>query len=125
MPALNFQKQFADKVRTGEKLQTIRKPRANPIREGDTLYLYTGMRTKNCEKLGEGVCYGVKDVEILENGVMIINGMFLNKSLRNEIANRDGFDTYTDMWLWFKNTHGLPFKGQLILWDKGEIDGTN
>ena len=55
MPALNFKKEFADKVASGEKRQTIRalrKDGKNP-RPGQKLYLYTGMRTKYCRKCGD------------------------------------------------------------------------
>lgn len=55
MPALNFTV-FIDKILSGEKRQTIRPPRKHPIKLGDKLYLYTGMRHKNCQKLGEAVC---------------------------------------------------------------------
>ena len=68
MAALNFQKQFAPDVESGIKLQTIRAKRKNPIKEGETLYLYTGMRTKKCRKLGEVKCYSVLPFEISPNG---------------------------------------------------------
>ena len=42
MPALNFQRQFADAVRCGYKRQTIRAKRKHTIRIGDTLYLQMG-----------------------------------------------------------------------------------
>ena len=67
MPALNFKKQFADKVERGEKRQTIRALRAdgrNP-QPGQTLFLYTGMRTKSCRKLGEAVCSSVEQIDIV------------------------------------------------------------
>ena len=51
MPALNFKKQFAEKVETGEKRQTVRAKRKRAFVVGDKLYLYTGMRTKYCRKL--------------------------------------------------------------------------
>ena len=48
MPALNFQKRFADLVESGEKCQTIRKcsKDGRDPKVGDTLYLYTGQRPK-------------------------------------------------------------------------------
>jgi hypothetical protein len=59
MPALNFKKCFAPRIKSGMKRQTIRAHRKNPIERGDMLYLYTGLRTKNCEKLGTAVCRDV------------------------------------------------------------------
>jgi hypothetical protein len=116
MPALNFQKQFAPKVESGEKRQTIRAERKNPIKRNDHLYLYTGMRTKSCRKLRDATCVNVEPVEILENGVMTLSGIVLNRKMKDVIAIKDGFENWNEMWLWFKNTHGFPFKGQLITW---------
>ena len=64
MPALNFQEQFAAAVESGEKRQTIRSERKRPIKVGDTLYLYTGMRTKRCRKLGSAGCVGIEEIRI-------------------------------------------------------------
>jgi len=51
MPALNFQSRFADLVASGKKRQTIRPVRRHPIKAGDLLHLFTGMRTKRCKRL--------------------------------------------------------------------------
>lgn len=51
MPLLNFELRFAGLIESGEKRQTIRAQRKYPIKAGDKLYLYTGVRTKNCRKL--------------------------------------------------------------------------
>lgn len=117
MPALNFQKQFADKVESGEKRQTIRAMRKRPFKTGDKLYLYYGMRTKSCRKLGEAVCNSVEDVKICKNGVIYINGVgkWFSASY-DKIAREDGFKDWNEMFNWFKKTHGLPFHGQLIKW---------
>lgn len=53
-PLLGFTK-LKDKLLDGSKTQTIRKPRKHPIKEGDKLFIYFGLRTKQCEKLGEGI----------------------------------------------------------------------
>lgn len=118
MPALNFQKQFAPDVKSGKKRQTIRAPRKNPIKEGDTLYLYTGMRTKQCEKLKEVECTGVVDFRIIANGAGCTVGQhslyYLDQL--DSIADADGFLDWFEMVKWFSQTHGLPFEGNLILW---------
>lgn len=56
MPALNFKKEFAPKVESGEKRMSIRPIGKRRYRVGDMLFLYTGLRTKACRKLGEAVC---------------------------------------------------------------------
>lgn len=50
MPALNFTK-FISAVEDGSKPLTIRDIRKNPIRPGDVLYMFTGMRTRQCRPL--------------------------------------------------------------------------
>jgi hypothetical protein len=54
LPLLGFTK-LKDKLLDGSKTQTIRRPRKHPLKVGDKLYIYWKLRTKNCEKLGEGI----------------------------------------------------------------------
>ena len=134
MPALNFKPQFAPMVRAGidtefakanpgihPKRQTIRATRKNPIKEGDTLYLYTGMRTKNCEKLGEAICKEVEKIKIWKTQqniffVIWIDDELLSTTDKEILAKNDGFESWEELVNFFKTTHGLPFNGQLIKW---------
>ena len=116
MALINFQKQFAEDVRSGKKTQTIRSPRKYPIKKGETLYLYTGLRTKNTEKLMEVECKDVKNVTIYEREFKTNRGSWYGYLDLDNIAKKDGFDEWASMIEWFKNTHGLPFKGKLIEW---------
>jgi len=59
VPSLSFMKCWKDKVRSGEKRQTIRAKGKRVYKVGDTLHLFTGMRTKSCERLGRAKCMGV------------------------------------------------------------------
>lgn len=117
MPALNFQKQFAPKVESGEKKQTIRANRKDgrDLKPGDTLYLYTGMRTKTCRKLGEAEAKSVHDVKIDERGTMV-DGIRLDPLTLKHFAQADGFSCVKDYLNFFTRTHGLPFRGKLIRW---------
>lgn len=120
MPALGFKKQFADRVLSGEKLQTIRALRKRPFAVGDKLHLYTGMRTKACRKLGEAVAARVHQISIGVGPLgtdITINGKSC-RGLREGIAVADGFSCSAEMLDWFRKTHGLPFHGQLIQWDE-------
>lgn len=47
-------------IESGMKSMTIRKDRANPIKTGDKLFLYTGMRTKDCNQIANAECINVK-----------------------------------------------------------------
>ena len=125
MVAYNFQKQFANDVEKGIKTQTIRAPRKDNrhAKPGDTIQLYTGMRTKSCRKLGEGICDHAQNISISENSFMIINAEegaiipFFGEETLNNIALHDGFENYNEMLKWFEHTHGLPFEGVLISWE--------
>lgn len=111
MPALNFKKEFVEAIKDGYKAQTIRATRKKPIEVGDTLYLYTGMRAKECEKIGEVVCGAVREVEITDIGVML-DGRYLTPSQVYALAIHDGFKDTESFLKFFKP----PFKGQLIKW---------
>ncbi len=121
MPALNFQKQFAPLVESGAKCQTIRAYRKRPFKVGDKLYLYTGMKTKSCRKLGEATCSEIRrftidgDLTSLRQTVEIeIDNLHADAF---EVAKADGFKDEIEMASWFGAIYGLPFTGQLIKWD--------
>ena len=121
MPAINFKTQFADKVESGEKKQTIRPVRKKPIKAGDTLYLYTGMRTKNCRRLLVTECISIADIKIHENKARIEERDFFwsrheECTSLNELANDDGFNSWPEMQEFFQKQYGLPFEGVLIRW---------
>lgn len=126
MPALKFQKRFADLVQSGEKRQTIRAYRKDgrDPKVGDRLYLYTGARTKACRKLGEAICTRVREIKLYaEQGAGLyvrLDGGTLDDDSTEEFAMRDGFDELAEMQDFFEESHGLPFRGLLIEW--GEIE---
>ena len=119
MSALNFKARFVPMIESGEKHQTIRALRLdgrNP-KKGDTLYLYTGMRTKNCRKLKEVVCKSVEQITIEECSTIIFVGvapLTINQMIK--MSKSDGFETLYDFVDFFRKTHGLPFHGLLIKW---------
>lgn len=115
MPAFNFQKQFADDVRTEIKRQTIRAKRKNRPCPGQMAHCFTGMRTKQCEKLGSWPIYAVIDIKIMEEGVLL-NGCALWAQQLDRFAEDDGFRNWPFMKTWFEKQHGLPFSGDLIKW---------
>lgn len=129
MPALNFQKQFAKSVEIGEKRQTIRAPRKDGrahANVGDTIKLYTGMRTKQCRLLAEAKVTRTAKVRI-EATAMFLNGHRLPSIIYardqaeptdNEFAEADGFEDFMEMADWFGKVHGLPFEGTVIYWSE-------
>lgn len=118
MPALNF-KIFIDKILSGEKRQTIRPSRKYPVKQGDKLYLYTGMRTKNCRKLGESICskiipISIKLVDIFGDGTDInlfifhrrSNHSFIFKQAK-KLALDDGFNDIDEFNNFFIDTYKI------------------
>jgi hypothetical protein len=66
MVAYNFRSQFVHPIRNGTKIHTIRKIGKRPhAAVGDSLQLYTGMRTKKCRKIvKDQVCFAAFEIEI-------------------------------------------------------------
>ena len=123
MPALNFKKRFAPDVAFCRKRQTIRAKRKdgrNP-RPGDTLYLFTGLRTKYCQRLGTAICKSAEDILIYPNGqiALIKSGRsvkYLNAKEKDKLAVDDGFHDFADFMSFFHKEHDLPLWGLLIKW---------
>lgn len=137
MPAYSFKERFVPMILDGTKRQTIRALRTGRqghAMAGDTVYLYFGMRTKWCKKLGESKCTGSQPIEILQNGEIWLydNQLRLNAiriTDKNAFAWDDGFrpegstrenparafDLMITFWM---RTHSLPFKGWVIYWEE-------
>lgn len=68
MPAYSFNERFIPMVMDGSKPHTIRKRRKKGFaKEGDTLYLYYGLRTKWCRKLKETKCVATATIVITQD----------------------------------------------------------
>ena len=115
MPAINFKKQFTDQILCGEKRQTIRPVRENPIKLGDKLFLYTGMRTKQCRKLKEVICRDVWPITI-NVGRIVFDDQDMGMLGMADIVRRDGFQKVKDFFEFFERQYGLPFSGVVIRW---------
>jgi len=103
MPALNFQNQFVPMVADGTKLHTIRRKRKNPIKVGQMLQLYTGMRTKQCEMIAARLCTAVVPVVIYPNlGRVVLGGKMLSLDDTLRFAIRDGFANQMDFFKFFE-----------------------
>lgn len=116
MPAINFKPEFAKLIRTGKKKQTIRQERKNPIKPGDTLQLYTGLRTKQAKKIKTVTCKDVTKIIIVEHGVILVppapTDIIIEKLWRE-----DGFPNFQAFIEFFDKFYGLPFTGVLIRWN--------
>lgn len=117
MPALNFKGGFAHWVEKGQKCQSIRPIRKRPIQEHDRLFLYTGMRTRKCRKLGEATVIRVRPITIEEGAVIHLEGFPCTPLNVEGFVFDDGFASISEFTEFFRKQYGLPFRGVLIQWD--------
>ena len=118
MPAYNFQERFAAAVETGAKRQTIRRPRRRRLtRPGDTLYLYTGMRTQRCRRLLVTECRAVSPLQ-LHHGWLTLGDEILEEGDERvaAVAQADGFASAEEFWAFFERLYGLPVELEIIEW---------
>lgn len=118
MPSLSYKEQFIMPVKSGRKKHTIRAKRKKPIKVGDTLYMFYGMRTKYCTRIGQAVCTKVEQITIYQNGLCYVNGKRLTLRDRDDLAYRDGFENYFEMLGFWIDNNTLPFKGDIIHWQE-------
>lgn len=124
MPALNFQARFKESVRSGSKRQTIRaRGKRSPPKVGDTLYLYSGLRTKNVSHLGEVTCRRVSQlsISVRNRTVQAINleaNMWVTMTADEveKLAQADGFSGADEFFAWVQENHGSTLSGFLIEW---------
>ena len=115
MVAYNFQSQFAPLVESGAKTQTIRAVgnRRHAV-AGNTLQLYTGMRTKSCRLLLRAPCLSVQKIEITLGGAVYLDGDWLHPCHRYPLAVADGFKNEDEFYEFFLKK--AAFEGVLIKW---------
>ncbi len=127
MPAYNFVKEFAPMILSGRKPHTIRKRRKRPTKVGDTLYLYTGMRTKACEKIAETPCVDVEPVEIypFDQRIFVMWTEVKGEALE-KLAYADGFDSVEAFFAFFKRYKKTVLTGfELVHWDPEDVVAWN
>lgn len=136
MVAYGFKKQFVDPIRSGlgyyehidgmippPKRQTIRAVgKRRHARAGETLQLYTAMRTRQCQLIGEATCVYVVPISI---DVLKTKLKFSDFVIDPEaFARADGFATAADMHAFWLKEHGAgKFEGFLIRWEPNDADG--
>lgn len=121
MTVIMFQPRFAELVKSGEKMQTIRRMRKRPVKVGDSLSLrkWAGTpRRSGHVTLRERICKSVDTIYLQPAGrcQVLRNGIGLSERQGEVLALRDGFESVAEMLDWFDKTHGLPFEGVLITW---------
>ncbi len=121
MPALNFQARFADAVEARVKRHTVRLERKRPIQPGDTLHLYTGMRTKACRRLGPPeTCTENRPIVVEADPqagfTVTMDGRRLGRAEASAFAQADGLASAHELYEWVRDHYGLPFRGVVHYW---------
>jgi hypothetical protein len=124
MPAINFKAQFVAKIQAGTKRHTIRARRVRPVKVGDRLFLYCGMRHKGAFRiLPDAVtCSEIQNISIEdleEDGIRItVDGYVLDVDEVERLAYADGFESFAEMVKFWEGS--LPFFGNIIHWRPSE-----
>jgi hypothetical protein len=115
MTAFSFKPVFVPKILAGEKLSTIRSTRRCNV--GDTMQLYTGLRTKKCKKIMDVVCIGVAPIRISKSEIWKIGKTEGNVRPSPLFFNeQEGFSNVHEMIDFFRKEHGLPYNGWIHAW---------
>ena len=147
MVAYSFKKRFVDRILSGlghyehidgmipaPKRQTIRAVgKRRHAKPGETIQLYTAMRTKQCRKIADAKCIAVRGVHLKwsewqsfftfdvwepEPNKFRRHGDLLAIDNMDEFARADGFENFADMEKFWRETHGtMTFEGLLIQWE--------
>lgn len=72
---LGFKKRFKQPILDGTKKFTIRERRKIEPKIGETLYMYTGLRTSDCEKITDQ--YKLKSIQLVDIALIKREGVFL------------------------------------------------
>ena len=104
---------FVEKIKDGRKIHTIRSDEKNRWKIGNKIHFATGVRSSKYNCFGEGTCYGIQSVKII-NRAVFIDSIILSWEELEEFSKNDGFDTLDDFWMWFDQYE--PFEGKIIHW---------
>ena len=128
MPAVNFKTQFAAPILAGQKpftLRALRKDGRDP-KAGDTLFMFTAMRTKQCRKFAEKPCRFAVTICLGWNLVAVPKFAPMNTPEKLELFSRlDGFDSYAAFCAFHEIKPGCTAKKmRLIAWvTRDELKG--
>lgn len=126
MVAYSFQLRFVEPILLGIKHQTIRGDRKRHARPGDQLQLFTGMRTRQCRRIGTATCASVRPIILDFSGrSATIDRLLIPyancKPELEHLARSDGFSCWAEMAsFWHPQER---FEGWLISWRKFVADG--
>lgn len=121
---LGFKRRFQKPIKTGEKTHTIRAESPRQWKPGVRCDCYIDPRQKTMQLIGRWPCTHVEQVHIEGGwealsgdffGDIKINGSSLHEDERQQLAKRDGFESFEEMMEFWRGR--LPFEGIIIHWD--------
>lgn len=127
MVAYSFKARFGPLIQSGAKTQTVRADRKRHARAGETMQLYTGMRTRSCKLLATATCLKVSPIRFRfgQHPSIDLHGkMATNWSGGlDHFARLDGFADWDDLAaFWAREHSGLEaFEGVLIQWTSDSL----
>lgn len=117
---LPFKPQFVEPILNGSKIHTIREDKNNRWKKFAPIQMATGVRTKNYNCFNNNhhvtAIQSIKIVCSIDPTIepeIIIDGNFLFKAEKEQLAINDGFKNLTDMMAFFDFQ---PFTGKIIHW---------
>ena len=113
-----FMPQFAALVKSGVKLQTVRKIPKRMPKAGDKISLraWSGLPYRSPQTvLAESEITKVETVTI-DRDLLIVTPFCPRTRL--SFAQADGFASWDELVAWFESTHALPFEGIVIYWKR-------
>lgn len=123
MTVLLFSPRFHGGVVSGAKTQTIRAPRARPVRPGEALSLRGWLAVPYRSPqfvLREASCRSVEPVRLERSYLGLdveVSGRYLEGDAVEAFARADGFAGVDELLAWYaEKERPLPFEGELIRW---------
>ena len=126
MVAYSFQGRFVAPIQAGVKQQTIRGKRRRHVKQGETIQLFYGLRTKYCTRIGTATCAGISRITVWldQARIQAADQEYQNRADLDEFARSDGFRDWPDMLAFWREHHpNLEiFDGFLIRWKDLKAD---
>lgn len=116
MALLGYQGWKAAKVESRECSQTIRARRKTPVKVGETLYHYSGLRSRAARKVLTSVCTETFEIRLaVDHGGARANWEADIPVDFHAVARLDGFADITAMTTWFLTNHPVKSGETLVL----------
>lgn len=122
---LTFKEDFIPKIKTGEKIHTVRDDKKNRWKSGMKIHFRTPRFSKNNYQFKEGVCVSTQRVLMTYEYNDLIMISIGSETLhtyqeRLEFAKNDGFKDWDSFFNWFypiiKAAPDQTYRGTLIHW---------